>query len=110
MTPTTLTQSAPSPPPTAAWYERLLDRGLVPDGMLRAGIRRRLRARLRHEAQGDVDAASKRRRQMVAELICSPVAVHTQQANEQHYELPPEFFRLCLGPRLKYRWRIGPTV
>ncbi len=31
-----------------------------------------------------------------------PVAVHTDEANEQHYEVPSEFFRLSLGPRLKY--------
>jgi len=30
------------------------------------------------------------------------VAVHTAAANAQHYELPPQFFRLCLGRRLKY--------
>jgi cyclopropane-fatty-acyl-phospholipid synthase len=30
------------------------------------------------------------------------IAEHVEAANAQHYELPPEFFRLCLGPRLKY--------
>jgi len=30
------------------------------------------------------------------------IAEHTQAANEQHYEVPAEFFRLVLGPRLKY--------
>ena len=30
------------------------------------------------------------------------IAEHTDQANEQHYELPPEFFELTLGPRRKY--------
>lgn len=31
-----------------------------------------------------------------------PVAERADAANAQHYELPPEFFRLILGPRLKY--------
>jgi len=31
-----------------------------------------------------------------------PIAEHVAAANDQHYELPPEFFRLVLGPRLKY--------
>ena len=31
-----------------------------------------------------------------------PIAEHVDAANDQHYELPPEFFRLVLGPRLKY--------
>ena len=31
-----------------------------------------------------------------------PVAVHTDDANAQHYELPERFFSLVLGPRRKY--------
>lgn len=31
-----------------------------------------------------------------------PVAEHVAAANAQHYELPPRFFELVLGPRLKY--------
>ena len=31
-----------------------------------------------------------------------PIATDTADANAQHYEVPTEFFRLCLGPRLKY--------
>ncbi len=30
------------------------------------------------------------------------IAEHTDAANDQHYELPPEFFKICLGARLKY--------
>ena len=30
------------------------------------------------------------------------IAEATSDANEQHYEVPTEFYRLCLGPRLKY--------
>lgn len=92
----------------AAWYESLLDRGMIPDAVLRAGIRRRLRARVRTEERGGVDAVSERFRALVAELSQAPVAVHTREANEQHYELPPEFFQLCLGPRLKYSCAYWP--
>lgn len=38
----------------------------------------------------------------VAELLSLPIAVLQEKANEQHYELPFDFFRLVLGPRLKY--------
>jgi cyclopropane fatty-acyl-phospholipid synthase-like methyltransferase len=31
-----------------------------------------------------------------------PIAIETDAANGQHYELPPEFFVACLGPNLKY--------
>ncbi|MBX3376806.1 MAG: class I SAM-dependent methyltransferase [Phycisphaeraceae bacterium] len=97
----------------AAWYEPLLDRGLLPDYLLRAGIRRRLRRRLREEERGTVDERSERLRHLIATLADSPVAIHTKEANEQHYELPPEFFQLCLGPRLKYSaayWPDGVTT
>ena len=31
-----------------------------------------------------------------------PIAIHTEDANAQHYEVPARFFDLCLGPRRKY--------
>ncbi len=85
-----------------AWYEGILDRGLIPDGMMRAGIRRRLAKRLTQEREGGVAAQDERMRALVLALRSSPVAIETEKANEQHYELPPEFFALCLGARLKY--------
>ncbi len=85
-----------------AWYERILDRGLIPDALIRRGIRARLADRLRRERAGGPDAQSLRLRALVRQLRDSPVAIETDKANEQHYELPPEFFRLCLGARLKY--------
>ncbi|MBL0921032.1 MAG: class I SAM-dependent methyltransferase [Phycisphaerales bacterium] len=105
-------QSPVSPTPLAAlgssWYEPLLDRGLIPDALLRLGIRSRLRARIRHEERGGTDAASARFRDLLEDLSRAPVALHTREANEQHYELPPAFFRLCLGPRLKYSCALWP--
>lgn len=95
--------------PHVAWYETLLDRGLLPDAVLRAGIRRRLRARVRNEERGGIEAAWERRRALIADLSQAPVAIHTREANEQHYELPPEFFRLCLGPRMKYSSAYWPA-
>ncbi|MFG0242410.1 MAG: SAM-dependent methyltransferase [Phycisphaerales bacterium JB054] len=96
-------------PPTPAWYEGVLDRGLLPDAVLRAGIRRRLWSRIRHEERGTIDERSARFRELLEALSRSPVAIHTQEANEQHYELPPPFFRLCLGPRLKYSSAYWPA-
>jgi len=90
------------------WYEWFLNRGLIPDAVLRAGIRSRLRRRVRFEERGGPDAVSERFRAMIADLSKAPVAIHTCEANEQHYELPSEFFRLCLGPRLKYSCAYWP--
>jgi len=36
------------------------------------------------------------------EMRQRPVAEHTDAANDQHYEIPPEFFSHILGPRRKY--------
>jgi cyclopropane-fatty-acyl-phospholipid synthase len=104
---------ARSPARPSAWFEPLLDRGLIPDPILRAGIRRRLRDRIAHEERGSVEQRAERFRALIEDLARSPVAIHTQDANRQHYELPPEFFRLCLGPRLKYScayWPDGVTT
>jgi cyclopropane-fatty-acyl-phospholipid synthase len=100
--------SSRPPIPSVAWYERLIDRGVVPDVVLRAAIRRRLRDRLRHEERGSIEQRCERLRAFIAELSQSPVAINTNEANRQHYELPPEFFRLCLGPRLKYSCAYWP--
>ena len=35
-------------------------------------------------------------------MLDHPIAENTQEANEQHYELPAEFFELALGPHRKY--------
>jgi cyclopropane-fatty-acyl-phospholipid synthase len=87
----------------------LAERGLVPDPLLRLGIRRLCAQRLRDEHAGDPDAAARRAAALVAELRQSPVAIHTDAANRQHYELPPGFFEQCLGPRLKYSGCYYPT-
>ncbi|HEU4395274.1 MAG TPA: class I SAM-dependent methyltransferase [Planctomycetota bacterium] len=76
----------------------LVERGWVPDPVIRAGIRRLLRRRLRDEERGGPAA----RAAFVETLRRSPVAVETRAANEQHYEVPPGFFEAVLGPRLKY--------
>jgi cyclopropane-fatty-acyl-phospholipid synthase len=78
------------------------ERGWIPDGLLRLGIRRQCAQRLRDECAADPAAAARRGAALVAELRRSPVAIHADAANRQHYELPPAFFARCLGPRLKY--------
>ncbi|MCA8972815.1 MAG: class I SAM-dependent methyltransferase, partial [Planctomycetes bacterium] len=85
-----------------AWYEGLLDDGRLPDAAIRFGIRKLLRARLRHEARGTLEQRSTRFRAFLASLDESPIAIETAAANDQHYEVPTRFFELALGPRLKY--------
>jgi len=76
--------------------EAVIESGLAPDFAIRLGIRRLLSKRLRDEERlGSSES-------FIANLRTSPLAVHTRAANEQHYEVPTEFYRLCLGPQLKY--------
>ena len=87
---------------SGAWYEGILDRGVLPDWALRAGIRLNLALRLRREAAADVEDEQERLRAFLAAARDAPIATETEKPNEQHYELPAAFFELCLGPRLKY--------
>jgi cyclopropane-fatty-acyl-phospholipid synthase len=80
----------------------LLERDLLPDSVIRTGIRRLLEARLREEDKGDPEVQQEHLMRFVEELRRSPVAIATREANEQHYELPSAFFGLVLGRHLKY--------
>lgn len=84
------------------WYKSLLEKGLIPDFMIRAGIRGLLKDRLREEDKGGAEQQNKHLETLIAEMNVSPVAIHTEAANEQHYEVPPNFYLLCLGKNLKY--------
>jgi cyclopropane-fatty-acyl-phospholipid synthase len=81
---------------------KAVERNLAPDWLVRVGIRRLLRARLRQEARDGIESQQRAFRELLAQLKKSPIAVHTDKANDQHYELPAEFFKLVLGRRLKY--------
>ena len=87
----------------------LAERGLIPDPLLRMGVRRLCAQRLRDECIDDPTAASHRNAALIRELGRSPVAIHVDAANRQHYEVPAEFFTHCLGPRLKYSGCHYPT-
>ena len=78
------------------------ERGVVPDAVVRAGIRRLLRQRLDEIAAADAGRAAVLADAFVAGLQRAPIALLTHKANEQHYELPPAFFDAVLGPRRKY--------
>ena len=87
--------------PRGATYEErtsasveLAERGLLPDWLVRFGIRLLAAERLR-EPRPEPG-------QLTNRLRVGPIAVETSKANEQHYELPANFFRTVLGRHLKY--------
>ena len=84
------------------WYLRVVERDVVPDPVLATAIRARIARRVKREGAGSEEERSERFRSLVARLREAPIAIDTDAANEQHYELPPAFFELVLGPRRKY--------
>jgi cyclopropane-fatty-acyl-phospholipid synthase len=90
------------------WYEPLLESGVVPDAVIRAAIRRMLRDRLREEDRGSAEANRAKLLAFVDEMKRSPIALRTDSANAQHYEVPAAFFQSVLGPRLKYSSALFP--
>ena len=89
---------------------RWTEMGLVPDAVIRAGIRRLLLRRLTEINASNSEAAMADLNRFVSEMDQSVVAPVPELANEQHYEVPAEFFDLVLGQRRKYSaclWRNG---
>ena len=76
-------------PGLLGWAER----GWLPDGLVRLGIRRMCAERLKAEQAGGASKQSARFLAQIEALRHSPVAIHTDAANAQHYELPPAFFQ-----------------
>jgi len=87
----------------------LLERNVLPDWVIRIGIRRLLAQRLRDETESTPEAQRARLLAYVEDLKRRPIAEETRSANDQHYEVPTEFFRECLGRRLKYSSCLYPT-
>jgi len=79
-----------------------VEKGLTPDSMTRAGIRRLLRERLAEIHADDSSKAAEIAHAFIADLRAAPVALLPEKANEQHYEVPAEFFAQALGPHRKY--------
>jgi cyclopropane-fatty-acyl-phospholipid synthase len=91
----------------------LIERGLVPDPFIRAGIRSLCAQRLLEISAGNAEQASLATEQFVQALRTAGIAPLPRLANEQHYEVPAEFFEQVLGPQRKYSsawWPQGTTT
>jgi cyclopropane-fatty-acyl-phospholipid synthase len=85
-----------------SWLDSVLEKDLLPDPLIRFGIRRLIAERARMEAEGGPAAQQARLMDWVRRLRESPIAIETPAANDQHYEVPAAFFQLVLGRHLKY--------
>ena len=74
----------------------LTERGYIPDFLIK---RAALFLSNRRLAESDIE---KNKEKVINLLSDGVVAEKTVDANDQHYEVPPEFFKKVLGNRLKY--------
>jgi cyclopropane-fatty-acyl-phospholipid synthase len=89
----------------------LAERGVIPDRLIRFGIRSLDRKRLVEEARKEIEAGENGVCRFIQNLRESPIALEVEKPKEQHYEVPPVFFQKVLGKRMKYsscHW--PPTV
>lgn len=81
-----------------SWTEQ----AILPDGLIRAGIRRLVKQRLEDIGAGHADQAADRLEDFVETMATSPIALLPGKANEQHYEVPADFYSWVLGAHRKY--------
>jgi cyclopropane-fatty-acyl-phospholipid synthase len=80
----------------------LAEKSLVPDCVIRQGIRQLSQKRLEEINAADCEQSAESLSAFVSMMNGSPIALVPELANAQHYELPTEFFLKCLGKNLKY--------
>jgi len=88
------------------------EQGLVPDSVIRHGIRQLLRQRIDRLQAHDCEHVAEGKTAFIAGMDNSPIAPLPHKANEQHYEVPGEFFLKVLGAGNKYsccHWGDGVT-
>ena len=91
----------------------LAEKGIMPDFLIRSGIRRMLKERLLWEKSRSDSEVEAHHQNWVNEMKGSSIAYVPEKANEQHYEVPPDFFVNALGKHLKYSsgyWPEGVTT
>ncbi|MCJ1406364.1 hypothetical protein MMC19_000429 [Ptychographa xylographoides] len=90
-------------------YDWILDRGYLPQAIIRIGIRRQLADRIRTIHSTSLEDAYQTKMHYVKSLRTRPIAIETAAANEQHYEVGTGVLQACLGPRMKYSCCLYPT-
>jgi cyclopropane-fatty-acyl-phospholipid synthase len=84
---------------------RFVERAPIPDALSKLGVAA-LVDRTSRSLSGRAEASEV---DFVRDMGQLPVALHVQAANQQHYELPADFFALTLGPARKYSCCLYPT-
>ena len=87
----------------------LTESGLLPDRIIRHGIRRLLRQRLQEIDANNPERMAEAQHEFIQHMQQAAIALIPHKANEQHYEVPADFYLQTLGPNLKYSCCYWPT-
>ena len=85
------------------------ERGLMPDFIIRAGIRNLCKQRLNEISAGNAEIASEFRAKFFQSMKVAQIAPLPEIANAQHYEVPADFFNFALGKHRKYSSCFWPS-
>jgi cyclopropane-fatty-acyl-phospholipid synthase len=80
----------------------LAEQGRLPDAFVRMGIRRLLQSRLDELQLPQPESSMQAFRDFLEVAHAGPIAALPEKANEQHYEVPADFFGQVLGIHRKY--------
>ena len=80
----------------------ITEKGLIPDLIIRKGIQFLTRRRLKEIHADNIEKMEELRQEFIEHIFSSPIALVPEKANEQHYEVPADFYKATLGPNLKY--------
>ena len=83
------------------WLDRLIGLNIIPIWLYRFCIRYLISKKLKYETNL-FNLRGKNNQSMIKFLSQGPLATHTADANQQHYSVPPSFFKSVLGNHLKY--------
>jgi len=83
-------------------FINLSEKGWVPEFLIRAAIRQLCKKRLEQCKVHDCEANAEFLEEFLQTVDSSNLAIETEKANEQHYEVPSGFYELVLGGNLKY--------
>ena len=82
----------------------LAESGFIPDALIKIAVRFITNKRINDSSNHD------NKDEIISALSRGVVAEKTYDANEQHYEVPPEFFNQVLGANLKYSCSLFENV
>ncbi len=80
----------------------LSESGYLPDVILRRGMRLLIKQRLKEINSDNPELTALAQTVFIRQMNLAPIAVLTDIANEQHYEIPARFYQHILGDHRKY--------